>query len=107
MCVGVVTLRVWHLFYRSRFIRRLAVTILIASVAGVVTAGVAEFDAIKVAMYGLYNPSTLLANPKTLFVIYLPALVVHTAMLSLTIYRFGISSTALPRRGIVHRFLKE
>lgn len=107
LCQCVVTLRVWHLFYRSRFIRRLAVTILIASVAGVVTAGVAEFDAIKVAMYGLYNPSTLLANPKTLFVIYLPALVVHTAMLSLTIYRFGISSTALPRRGIVHRFLKE
>ncbi|KAG2149032.1 uncharacterized protein EDB93DRAFT_1143213 [Suillus bovinus] len=107
LCQCVVTLRVWHLFYRSPFIRGLAVAVLVASAAGVATAGVAAFSDIKAAVYGLYNPSTLKENPATLFVIYLPALVVHTTMLSLTIYRFGISSTALPRRGIVHRFLKE
>lgn len=107
LCQCVVTLRVWHLFYRSRFIRGLAVAVLIISAAGVATAGAAAFENIKTAMYGLYNPATLKANPAMLYVIYLPALVVHTTMLSLTIYRFGVSSTALPRRGIVHRFLKE
>ncbi|KAG1775959.1 hypothetical protein EV702DRAFT_1113954 [Suillus placidus] len=107
LCQCVVTLRVWHLFYRSRFIRGLAVAVLIVSAAGVATAGAAAFNDIKTAMYGLYNPSTLKANPAMLCVIYLPALVVHTTMLSLTIYRFGVSSTALPGRGIVHRFLKE
>ncbi|KAG2071816.1 hypothetical protein BDR04DRAFT_491129 [Suillus decipiens] len=104
LCQCVVTLRVWHLFYRSRFIRGLAIAIMIASVAGVATIGGAAFKAIKTAMYGL---STNKGNPAMLFVIYLPALVVHTTMLSLTIYRFVISSTALPGRGIVHRFLKE
>ncbi|KAG2036267.1 hypothetical protein BDR03DRAFT_960181 [Suillus americanus] len=58
-------------------------------------------------MYGLHDPSTFKENPATLYAIYLPALVVHTTMLSLTIYRFGISSTVLPSRGIIHRFLKE
>ncbi|KAG1883471.1 hypothetical protein F4604DRAFT_1738689 [Suillus subluteus] len=107
LCQCVVTLRVWHLFYRSRFVRGLAVAILIASAVGVATAGSAAFNAIKTAAYGLYDPSTLKGNPATLFAIYLPALVVHTTMLSLTIYRFGISPAALPSRGIVHRFLKE
>lgn len=107
LCQCVVTLRVWHLFYRSRFIRWLAVTVLFASAAGVVSAGVAAFGHIQTAVYGLYNPLNLEENPATLFVIYLPALVVHTTMISLTIYRFGITPTALPRRGIVHRFLKE
>ncbi|KAG1821984.1 uncharacterized protein BJ212DRAFT_1335005 [Suillus subaureus] len=107
LCQCVVTLRVWHLFYRSRFIRGLAVAILVASAAGVATAGVVTFDSIKTAMYGLHDPSIFKENPATLFAIYLPALVVHTTMLLLTIYRFGISPAALPRRGIVHRFLKE
>lgn len=107
LCQCVVTLRVWHLFYRSRFIRGLAVVILIASTAGVATAGLTTFDSIKTAMYGLHDPSTFKENPATLYAIYLPALVVHTTMLSLTIYRFGISSTVLPSRGIIHRFLKE
>ncbi|KAG2362792.1 hypothetical protein BDR07DRAFT_1283870, partial [Suillus spraguei] len=107
LCQCVVTLRVWHLFYRSRFIRGLAIVIMIASAAGVATAGGAAFNAIKTAMYELSDPSFIKGNPRMLFVIYLPALVVHTTMLSLTIYRFVISSTALPGRGIVHRFLKE
>ncbi|KAG1895415.1 uncharacterized protein F5891DRAFT_1058266 [Suillus fuscotomentosus] len=107
LCQCVVTLRIWHLFHRSRFIRGLAVTVLIASATGVVIAGVAAFKHIQAAVYGLYNPLNLEENPATLFVIYLPALVVHTTMISLTIYRFGITPTALPRRGIVHRFLKE
>ncbi|KAG1743489.1 hypothetical protein EDB19DRAFT_567249 [Suillus lakei] len=107
LCQCVVTLRVWHLFYRSRFIRWLVVVVLLASALGVAIAGGVKFHAVKTAMYGLYNPSTLEPNPAMLFVIYLPALVVHTTMLSLTIYRFRVSSTALPRRGIVHRFLKE
>ncbi|KAG2053365.1 hypothetical protein BDR06DRAFT_464035 [Suillus hirtellus] len=107
LCQCVVTLRVWHLFHRSRFIRGLAVTVLIASATAVVTAGVAAFRHIQAAVYGLYNPLNLEENPATLFVMYLPALAVHTTMISLTIYRFGITPTTLPRRGIVHRFLKE
>ncbi|KAG1814071.1 hypothetical protein EV424DRAFT_41625 [Suillus variegatus] len=107
LCQCVVTLRIWHLFHRSRFIRGLAVTVLIASATGVATAGIATFGHIQAAVYGLYNPLNLEENPATLFVIYLPALVVHTTMISLTIYRFGITPTTLPRRGIVHRFLKE
>ncbi|KAG1854614.1 hypothetical protein F4604DRAFT_1802209 [Suillus subluteus] len=88
LCQCVVTLRVWHLFHRSRFIRWLAAAVFISSMIGTAIVGGFSFHDV-------------------LFTIYLPSLIVHTVMFSLTMYRFRASSGALQEHGIIHRFLKE
>ncbi|KAG1722031.1 uncharacterized protein EDB91DRAFT_1175361 [Suillus paluster] len=107
LCQCVVTLRIWHLFLRSRFIRWLAVTVFTVSAAGTAMAAAIKFTDVRNAMFWIYDPSTSSPNTSFLSVIYLPALLVHTTMLSLTIHRFCISSAALQTHGIIHRFLKE
>ncbi|KAG2141125.1 uncharacterized protein EDB93DRAFT_1089574, partial [Suillus bovinus] len=107
LCQCVVTLRVWHLFHRSYFIRWLAAAVFIGSVIGTAFVGGVSFYDVKNA----YEIATSSANsnrsPPVIFTIYLPSLIVHTVMFSLTMYRFSASSRALQEHGIIHRFLKE
>ncbi|KAG0708135.1 hypothetical protein DFH29DRAFT_893160 [Suillus ampliporus] len=60
-------------------------------------------------MYEISEPSTAetLKHVPFIFAIYLPALVVHTTMLLLTMYRFRISPRASQQYGIIYRFVKE
>ncbi|KAG1837491.1 hypothetical protein F4604DRAFT_1842606 [Suillus subluteus] len=104
LCQCVVTLRVWHLFHRSRFIRWLAAAVFISSMIGTAIVGGFSFHDVKNA-YEITNSSS--GSPPVLFTIYLPSLIVHTVMFSLTMYRFRASSGALQEHGIIHRFLKE
>jgi len=103
LCQCVVTLRVWHLFPRSRFIRWLALTILIVCTAGTAITSGFKFYVVK-SVVEFSNPLT---TQNAVFVIYLPSLIVHTAMFSLKVYRFRVSPKALQKHGIIHRFLKE
>ncbi|KAG1814068.1 hypothetical protein EV424DRAFT_1415212 [Suillus variegatus] len=106
-CQAVVTLRVWHLFLHSCFIRRLAVTVFIICAVGAVIVSSVEFDAIKRALCASSIAEIFTQGPLSTFTVYLPALVVHTVMLLLTMYRFRVSPKALQQRGIMHRFVKE
>ncbi|KAG1743485.1 hypothetical protein EDB19DRAFT_2038193 [Suillus lakei] len=109
LCQCVVTLRVWYLFPRSRFIRWLAVTVLIICVAAAATATgltVAPFETLFEPYDSLIS-ETLPQRPAFLFTFYLPALVLHTTMLLFKIYRFYISPRALQRHGIIPRIIKE
>ncbi|KAG2341895.1 hypothetical protein BDR05DRAFT_887505, partial [Suillus weaverae] len=106
-CQFVVTLRVWHLFHRSRFIRWLAASVFIGSMIGTAIIGGISFHNVKSA-YEITNFSANLnGSHPVIFTIYLPSLIVHTVMFLLTMYRFRTSSRALEEHGIVHRFLKE
>ncbi|OAX41482.1 hypothetical protein K503DRAFT_489596 [Rhizopogon vinicolor AM-OR11-026] len=104
LCQCVVTLRVWHLFPGSRFIRWLAVAVFVLCTAGTAIAGGLEFDFVRSV---LDNPLTAENTKPSIFAIYLPSLVVHTVMFSLKMYRFCASPRALQRHGIIRRFLKE
>ncbi|OJA12838.1 hypothetical protein AZE42_04248 [Rhizopogon vesiculosus] len=103
LCQCVVTLRVWYLFHQNPFIKWLAVTVFIASMAGTVIIGSVRFGDVKVA-YEI-NTNDPSQSPPAVFTIYLPSLIVHTVMFSLTMYRFRVSS--LQGHQIIHRFLKE
>ncbi|KAG2053363.1 hypothetical protein BDR06DRAFT_886335, partial [Suillus hirtellus] len=103
----VVTLRVWHLFFRSCLIRWLAVTVFVICAAGTVIMGGVEFNAIKSVLYAPPVDEILTQSPPFVFSMYLPSLVVHTAMLLLTMYRFRVSPKVLQQHGIIHRFVKE
>ncbi|KAG2087823.1 uncharacterized protein F5147DRAFT_587923, partial [Suillus discolor] len=107
LCQYVVTLRVWHLFFRSCLIRWLAVTVFVICAAGTVIMGGVKFNAIKSALYAPPVDEILTQRPPFVFAIYLPSLVVHMAMLLLTMYRFRVSPKALQPHGIIHRFVKE
>ncbi|KAG1796635.1 uncharacterized protein HD556DRAFT_277295 [Suillus plorans] len=103
LCQCVITLRVWHLFPRSRFIRWLAVTIFTVCLAGG-----AIFDAIKYNAIKSAANTNILAQGRTFsFILYLPALVVHTTMFLLTLYRFRVTPETLQQHGMIHRFVKE
>ncbi|KAG1743486.1 hypothetical protein EDB19DRAFT_1827380 [Suillus lakei] len=104
---SVVTLRVWHLFPRSRPTRWLAVTVLIVCTTGTAIAGGFSLDAMRHVMYDLMTAGNLKRTPAYIFTMYLLPLIVHSTMLSLKLYRFHISSRALQGHGIIHRFLKE
>ncbi|KAG2107385.1 uncharacterized protein F5147DRAFT_203823 [Suillus discolor] len=107
LCQCVVTLRVWHLFHRRRLIRWFAAVVFIGSMIGSAIVGGVSFDAVKSA-YEITNSSVNSnKSPPVIFIIYLPSLIVHTVMFSLTMYRFRASSGALQEHGIIHRFLKE
>ncbi|KAG1735513.1 hypothetical protein EDB19DRAFT_1076179 [Suillus lakei] len=103
LCQCVVTSRVWHLFPRSRLIRGLAVTVLIVCIAAAAAITGVTFNVIKT----VYAETAPPQNTGFLFTIYLPALVVHTVMLLLKMYRFYISPRALQRHGIIYRVVKE
>ncbi|KAG1814063.1 hypothetical protein EV424DRAFT_1415144 [Suillus variegatus] len=106
LCQCVITLRVWHLFPRSRFIRWLAVTIFTACLAGGAIFGTIKYNAIKSAANT--NNTLMLAQYRTFtFILYLPALVVHTTMFLLTLYRFRVTPRTLQQHGMIHRFVKE
>ncbi|KAG2053364.1 hypothetical protein BDR06DRAFT_956696 [Suillus hirtellus] len=107
LCQCVVTLRVWHLFFRSCLIRWLAVTVFVICAAGTVIVGSVEFDTIKSALNVMLTAEIPTQSPPFVFSMYLPSLVVHTVMLLLTMYRFRVSPKVLQQRGIVHRFVKE
>ncbi|KAG1895416.1 uncharacterized protein F5891DRAFT_665469 [Suillus fuscotomentosus] len=107
LCQCVVTLRVWHLFFRSCLIRWLAVTVFVICAAGTVIVGSVEFDTIKSALNVMLTAEIPTQSPPFVFAMYLPSLVVHTAMLLLTMYRFRVSPKVLQQRGIIHRFVKE
>ncbi|KAG1895417.1 uncharacterized protein F5891DRAFT_1151477 [Suillus fuscotomentosus] len=107
LCQCVVTLRVWHLFFRSCLIRWLAVTVFVICAAGTIIMGGVEFNAIKSALYAPPVDEILTQQPPFVFAMYLPSLVVHTVMLLLTMYRFRVSPKVLQQHGIIHRFVKE
>ncbi|KAG1895418.1 uncharacterized protein F5891DRAFT_665606 [Suillus fuscotomentosus] len=106
-CQAVVTLRVWHLFLHSCFIRWLAVTVFIICAVGAVIVTSVEFDAMKRALCASSIAEIFTQGPLSMSTVYLPALVIHTVMLLLTMYRFRISPKSLQQRGIMHRFVKE
>ncbi|KAG1743484.1 hypothetical protein EDB19DRAFT_566708 [Suillus lakei] len=106
LCQCIITLRVWHLFPRSRFIRWLAVTIFIVCLVGAVIFGAVKYNAVR-NVIGVNDQSNLAQGLPFAFVIYLPALIVHTAMLLLTLYRFHVSPRSLQEHGMIHRFVKE
>lgn len=106
LCQCVVTLRVWHLFHRRRLIKWFAAVVFIGSMIGTAIVGGVSFDAVKSA-YDITNSTNSNESHPVIFTIYLPSLIVHTVMFSLTMYRFRASSGALQEHGIIHRFLKE
>ncbi|KAG2053359.1 hypothetical protein BDR06DRAFT_956688 [Suillus hirtellus] len=106
LCQCVITLRVWHLFPRSRFIRWLAVTIFTACLAGGAIFDAIKYNAIKSTVNT--NNDVISAQCRTFsFILYLPALVVHTTMFLLTLYRFRITPRTLQQHGMIHRFVQE
>ncbi|KAG2111959.1 uncharacterized protein F5147DRAFT_632685 [Suillus discolor] len=106
LCQCVITLRVWHLFPRSRFIRWLAVTIFTACLAGGAIFDTIKYNVIKSA--AKTNNTLIFAQCRTFsFILYLPALVVHTTMFLLTLYRFRVTPRTLQQHGMIHRFVKE
>lgn len=107
LCQCVVTLRVWHLFHRSHFIRWLAAAVFIGSMIGTAIVGGISFHDVKNAYEITNSSANSNGSPPVIFTIYLPSLIVHTVMFSLTTYRFRATSGALQEHGIVHRFLKE
>ncbi|KAG1737322.1 hypothetical protein EDB19DRAFT_1909847 [Suillus lakei] len=107
LCQCVVTLRVWHLFPRNRFIRRLALTTLIVCTTGTAIAGGFVLEAMRGVVYELLATANLKQTPTYLFTLYLPSLIAHSVMLSLKLYRFYISPTTLQGHGVIQRFLKE
>ncbi|KAG1718949.1 hypothetical protein EDB19DRAFT_1789251 [Suillus lakei] len=106
LCQYVVTLRVWHLFHRSQFIRWLAVAVFIGSIIGTGIVGGVSFRGIKNVVTNI-SAENMNESPPVIFVIYLPSLIVHTVMFALTMYRFRGSSRALQEHGFIHRFMKE
>lgn len=102
MYTGVITLRVWHLFHRNRFIGWLAAAAFILCAAGTAVASGLKFGTVRDV---LSNP--LAAAKSSIFLIYVPSLVIHTVMFSLKVYRFHVSPRALQRHGIIYRLLKE
>lgn len=109
LCQCVVTLRVWHLFHRSRIIRWFAAAVFISSMIGTAIVAGLSFQNVK-AVYEVTSSSAKTSSgPPEIFTIYLPSLIVHTVMFSLTMHRFRSSSRAssLQEHGIFHRILKE
>lgn len=107
LCQCVVTLRVWHLFYRSKIIRWFAAAVFISSMIGTAVVGGVNFNDVKRAFEISSSSTNMNKGPPVIFTIYLPSLIVHTIMFSLTMYRFRASSRALQEHGIFHRILKE
>ncbi|KAG1759743.1 hypothetical protein EDD22DRAFT_955571 [Suillus occidentalis] len=107
LCQCVVTLRVWHLFHRSRIIRWFAAAVFISSLIGTAIVGALSFKGVKAAYEVTSSSEKSSSGPPEIFTIYLPSLVVHTVMFSLTMHRFRSSSRALQEHGIFHRILKE
>ncbi|KAG1847997.1 hypothetical protein C8R48DRAFT_615157, partial [Suillus tomentosus] len=101
----VITLRVWHLFPRSRFIRWLAVTIFIVCLVGAAIFGAVVYNTFKSVLN--MNSKSSSARLTFTFIIYVPALVVHTTMFLLTLYRFRVTPRTLQQHGMIHRFVKE
>jgi hypothetical protein len=74
---------------------------------GTAIVGGLSFHDVKTA-YEVSSSSTKKSSgPPEIFTIYLPSLIVHTVMFSLTMHRFRASSRALQEHGIFHRILKE
>ncbi|KAG1895420.1 uncharacterized protein F5891DRAFT_984216 [Suillus fuscotomentosus] len=107
LCQCVITLRVWHLFPRSRFIRWLAVTIFTACLAGGAIFDAIKYNAIKSAAHTNNDSISAQCRRTFSFILYLPALVVHTTMFLLTLYRFRVTPRTLQQHGMIHRFVKE
>ncbi|KAG1795630.1 uncharacterized protein HD556DRAFT_1235212, partial [Suillus plorans] len=103
LCQCVITLRVWHLFPRSCLIRWLAVTVFIVCLVVTAILGAVEYNAIK----GVTNSNLSSARLTFTFIIYVPALVVHTTMFLLTLCRFHVTPRTLQQHGMIHRFVKE
>ncbi|KAG1869114.1 hypothetical protein C8R48DRAFT_597969, partial [Suillus tomentosus] len=103
LCQCVITLRVWHLFPRSYLIRWLAVTVFIVCLIVTAILGAIEYNAIK----SVTNSNLYSARLTFTFIIYVPALVVHTTMFLLTLYRFRVAPRTLQQHGMIHRFVKE
>ncbi|KAG1893640.1 uncharacterized protein F5891DRAFT_767903 [Suillus fuscotomentosus] len=103
LCQCVITLRVWHLFPRSCLIRWLAVTVFVVCLVVAAILGAIEYNAIK----SVTNSNLSSARLTFTFIIYVPALVVHTTMFLLTLYRFRVAPRALQQHGMIHRFVKE
>ncbi|KIK39867.1 hypothetical protein CY34DRAFT_807768 [Suillus luteus UH-Slu-Lm8-n1] len=107
LCQCVVTLRVWHLFHRSRVIRWFAAAVFISSMIGTTIVGGLSFNDVKAAYEVSSSSAKSSSGHPEIFTIYLPSLIVHTVMFSLTMHRFRSSSRALQEHGIFHRILKE
>ncbi|KAG2149033.1 uncharacterized protein EDB93DRAFT_1249974 [Suillus bovinus] len=109
LCQCVITLRVWHLFppSRSRFIRWLAVTVFIASLVAAAIFVAIDYDEIRNVTGTSVSQFNLAQALPFEYGIYLPALVVHTTMFLLTLYRFRVSPRTLQQHGMIHRFVKE
>jgi hypothetical protein len=76
-------------------------------VIGTAVVGGVSFHNVKNAYENTQSSTNSDKNPPVIFTIYLPSLIVHTIMFSLTMHRFRVSSRALQEHGIFHRFLKE
>ncbi|KAG1820057.1 hypothetical protein EV424DRAFT_1323017, partial [Suillus variegatus] len=103
LCQCVITLRVWHLFPRSCLVRWLAVTVFIVCLVVAAILGAIKYNAIK----SVTNSNLSSARLTFTFIIYVPALVVHTTMFLLTLYRFRVAPRTLQQHGMIHRFVKE
>ncbi|KAG2113536.1 uncharacterized protein F5147DRAFT_681553 [Suillus discolor] len=109
LCQCVITLRVWHLFPRSCLIKWLAVTVFTVCLVVTGILGAVEYNAIKSVTNTNTNTNIILSSARLTFtfIIYVPALVVHTTMFLLTLYRFRVTPRTLQQHGMIHRFIKE
>ncbi|KAI6125105.1 hypothetical protein EDD16DRAFT_1517331 [Pisolithus croceorrhizus] len=101
----VITLRVWYLFSRNAFVRTIAVGALCSSIATSLTLVFTLLGTIE-SFFTASSP-TRMPSAGRLVWLYVPALILHSILFALKVYRFVQGGKFLHVEGPSRRFLKE
>ncbi|KAH7913807.1 hypothetical protein BJ138DRAFT_1133859 [Hygrophoropsis aurantiaca] len=103
LCQAVITLRVWYLFSRSKYIRYGAVAMYGACTLSTALCAAFLFSTVKNEL----EAPNLFKSPSAVVAVYIPSLVIHTVLFGLKVYRFATSPTYYQSKTLLRRFLKE
>ncbi|KIO15186.1 hypothetical protein M404DRAFT_991898 [Pisolithus tinctorius Marx 270] len=105
LCQAAVTLRVWYLFSRNAFVRTVAVTAL----CGSVTASFTMVSTLVGSMEKLFTSGISIQThiPGKIVWLFVPALIDHTLLFALKVYRFAQGRKSLHVEAPLRRFFKE
>ncbi|KAF8841992.1 hypothetical protein BDN67DRAFT_1010120 [Paxillus ammoniavirescens] len=106
LCQAVITLRVWYLFSDRPAIQYFAATAFVICAAASCSLSASMWEDMKGQIPGP-TTTTLPAPSAKIAWIFVPALVIHSTLLALQIYRFVRSSNYMQRESLLWRFLKE
>ncbi|KAI6025923.1 hypothetical protein F5J12DRAFT_454724 [Pisolithus orientalis] len=105
LCQAAVTLRVWYLFSRNVYVRTIAVTALIGSA----TASFTMVSTLVGSMEKLFTSGISIQThiPGKIVWLFVPALIDHTLLFALKVYRFAQGRKSLHVEAPLRRFFKE